>query len=108
VILFPHPELQGPALLHIPYLVTSPERGVQTRLELEPLAVVSDLLPDVDQEDVVLAAVLAHVDLPGGLGTLATAHPRVMLGIGAVVTAPAARGATVGGVAAVGVPPPPW
>jgi len=108
VIFFPHPELQGPSLLHVPYLVTPPECGVQTRLELEPLAVVSDLLANVDQEDVVLAAVFAHVDLPGGLGALTTAHPRVMLGVGAVVTAPAARGATVGGVATVGVPPPPW
>ena len=104
MILLPHPELEGPALLHVPHLLAPPEGGVETRLELEPLAVVSDLLPDVDQEDVVLAAVLAHVDLPGGLGALATADPCVMLGVGAVVTAPAARGATVGAVAAVGVP----
>ena len=107
VILLPDPELQGPALLHVPHLAAPPERCVEARLELEPLAVVPDLLADVDQQDVVLAAVLPHVDLPGGLGALAAARPRVVLGVGAVVAAPATGGAAVRGVAAVGLAPAP-
>ena len=109
MILLPHPELQGSPLLHVAHLITPPEGRVKARLELEPLAVVSDLLPDVDQQHVVLAAVLPHVDLPGGLGALAATYPRVMLGVRAVIAASGARGPVpVRGVAAVGVAPPPW
>ena len=92
VILAAHPQLQRPALLHVPHLGRPPEGGVQARLELEPLAVVADLLADVDEEDVVLAAVLPHVHLARGLGALAAAGARVVLRVAGVVAAALLRG----------------
>ena len=67
MVLLPHPELQWSALLHVPHLVGPPEGGVQVDSELQPFPVISDHPTDIDQENVVLAAVLPHVDLPGGL-----------------------------------------
>ena len=103
MILLPDPELQGSALLHVPDLVGPPEGGVQVDSELEPLAVVSDLPSDIDQQNVVLAAVFPHVHLPGGFLTLATGGPGVVLRVGGVAGLVLA-GAALGVAAAVSSP----
>ena len=81
MVLLPDPELERAALLHVPHLVGPPEGGVQVDSELEPLAVVSDLPADIDQQNVVLAAVFPHVHLPGGFLALTAGGPGIVLGV---------------------------
>ena len=102
MVLLPDPELERPALLHVPDLVGPPEGGVQVHAELQPFPVISDHPANIDEENVVLATVLPHVHLPGGLLTLGAGGPGVVLGVGGVAWLLAGAGVGVAGVASPG------
>jgi len=74
------PDVYGSLLLQAPYPAGLTEDGVNAGLELEPFVAGVSLADQGDKDDVVLLAVLAHVDLPLDLLAVGAGGPGVPLG----------------------------